>query len=229
VSAAVDTAPTGEGDVDVMTFSLSELMWSRAPPALFAFFDAVAAELGGADEVTVEVCALTVAWLASPLDGAAPWSHLGRCFLCEPPALAGVELPGADLSGGDLSRFGLPHAVLTGARLGGADLREADLRGSHLSGADLSRASANYCRLANADLSGAGLGSASLIFADLSWADLRGADLSWADLRGADLSGAWLDGADLTGARLTTALRRPDDPPLPGWSLNRHGRLAVVP
>ena len=94
----------------------------------------------------------------------------------------GIEVPGADLRGADLSR-----QDLTGASFEEADLGSANLEGAGLEHADLSRA-----RLAGANLRNARLSSAVLSGADLSGADLGGALLGQASVGAAKLDGARL-------------------------------------
>ena len=88
-----------------------------------------------------------------------------------------IQLPGADLTGRDLSR-----RYLAGANLRGATLVDANLFMTDLSGA---------C-LAGADLTGADLSGANLIHTDLREATLVGANVLVADLNDAVLLGAKL-------------------------------------
>ena len=140
--------------------------------------------------------------------------------------LSRLNLPKADLSGGDFYNTLLPQANLLWADLCRANLERADLRwanlsGAYLSGANLERANlggANLseARLYRADLTGANLGGANLTGANLSRANVRGADLYEADLRRANLTGANLSlanlpeadlsEADLSGANLTRSI-----------------------
>lgn len=122
--------------------------------------------------------------------------------------LAGISLPGANLSGVELC-----GTDLSGANLASAHLAGADLSGAYLSGANLIRAD-----LTSADLSGAILVAARLLDATLVGAELSGADFADAFLSGADLRGAvHIDEADFTQAKIH-GVRCDDDARLPvGW------------
>ncbi|MCS6782243.1 MAG: pentapeptide repeat-containing protein [Gloeomargarita sp. SKYBB_i_bin120] len=89
-------------------------------------------------------------------------------------------------------RLDLAGADLTGVVLAGGDLRESDLQRANLHGANLSR-----CRLQKANLRGA-----RLTLTNLQRADLRESNLSLCFLVGCDLRGANLQGSDLRSAVL---------------------------
>jgi uncharacterized protein YjbI with pentapeptide repeats len=117
----------------------------------------------------------------------------------ESPVFAGADLSGAQI----LGRFGRGDwrgVNLSGANFTGGGVRFlaswfADLSGCQLAGANLARADLRQVRLRFVDFSGANLAGAKLAQADLSHANLEGADLSGADLTGADLDGTILRGA----------------------------------
>lgn len=81
------------------------------------------------------------------------------------------------------------------------------------------------------ELPPSGLVGANLCGVELRAGNLRGVNLREANLRGAHMDGANLRMADLTGADvayaswsdvdLTGASRSSEDPPIPGWHLNR--------
>jgi len=100
------------------------------------------------------------------------------------------DLEGADPGGVDL----------LGANLIGGHLSRAHLRGADLLGAGLSRAI-----LVRADLGGADLRGAHLMRADLRGADLSAADLSRVDFTAASLARTHLSGADLQNSDFTNA------------------------
>lgn len=139
------------------------------------------------------------------IDIQAALTVIGRRTGQEPPDLAKVKIPGANLSGAnlrgaDLDSANLNSAYLSGASLSGANLLGADLAGANLLGANLIRVD-----LTGANLSGANAGLADLTGSYMSGANLSGANLGRTNLRGADLSGANLRGANLTGANLSGA------------------------
>jgi uncharacterized protein YjbI with pentapeptide repeats len=141
-----------------------------------------------------------------------------------------VQLPGADLSKEDLSRFDLRGANafranlsdsdlslmnLTGINLIGANLERADISSSVLTGAvltfanlasaDLMEASLNKADLSHSNLKNGSLGGANLKDASLIYANLDGVNLAFAHLDGAKLDGTSLVGANLSGADLSSA------------------------
>src|SRR5262245_39794791 len=67
------------------------------------------------------------------------------------------QVPGADLSGCDLSSTRMAERDLSGADLSGADLTDVNLSDTDLSGADLSGADLTKANLAGADLTNAEL------------------------------------------------------------------------
>ncbi|MBE9096902.1 serine/threonine-protein kinase [Tychonema sp. LEGE 07203] len=104
--------------------------------------------------------------------------------------LSGLQLPKAQLAGGNfyqarLVRVNLQAADLSGANLGHARLIKANLRSANLTEA--------YCSTANFE------------GADFRGADLTGAYLSKANLRGANLCGANLTDATVSEEQLATA------------------------
>jgi uncharacterized protein YjbI with pentapeptide repeats len=121
------------------------------------------------------------------------YAYLGRGSAkgSVPGAIAGVDLPGADLM-----ESRLVHAIVTDASLIGACLVRADL-----TGADLARTNLAGVNLTRAKLRGANLSSAYLDGADLSNADLTKADLTEVDLTNVNLSAATLTDANLAGAK----------------------------
>jgi uncharacterized protein YjbI with pentapeptide repeats len=124
---------------------------------------------------------------------------------------AGVAMPGADLTGEDLSGVVAPPGVdLTGANLKGADLTGASLEGAKLAGADLTGAKLAGVDLTGADLSGVQLGGADLSAGTFDRAVLANAKLERVSAAGAkfvdaDAEGAAFDDADLTAAQLSGA------------------------
>jgi hypothetical protein len=157
------------------------------------------------------------------IDIQAALTVIGRRKGQEPPDLAYVNIPGAnlsranlrgaDLNSADLNSAYLSRSDLTGANLIGANLTGANLTGANLSRADLTGADLTGANLGLADLNGAYLSGANLTGANLNRTNLRSADLSGANLRGASLIGtnlsvAYLIGADLTGATLSGAKLR---------------------
>ncbi len=104
--------------------------------------------------------------------------------------LSGLQLPKAQLSGGNFYQAKLVKANLQAADLSGANLGHARLIGANLRGASLTEA---YCSTANFEN------------ADLRGADLTNAYLSKANLRGANLCGANLVGATVTDEQLASA------------------------
>jgi uncharacterized protein YjbI with pentapeptide repeats len=117
------------------------------------------------------------------------------------PDGAGVDaVPGAELSGLDLTMAYLPSADLTDANLTFTNLTNAFLRGAALAGANLRQANlsgASFGRLCDpcygANLAGADLSGASLSNANFTYAVLAGADFSGAIVRGASFANttAW--------------------------------------
>ena len=128
----------------------------------------------------------------------------------------GLDLAGADLTGGRLEEADLSGANLRGARLSGtvgrstrwsgAILEQADLSEADLSGADFTGIVAGQVRLSEAMLEDARFGRAAMRFADLSRALLDGADFTGADLWGANLTGADADDTVFRDARLDEAV-----------------------
>jgi serine/threonine protein kinase, bacterial len=104
--------------------------------------------------------------------------------------LSGVQLPKAQLAGGNFYQAKLVKANLQAADLSGANLGHARLVGANLRSAILTEA---YCSTANFEN------------ADLRGADLTGAYLSKANLRGANLCGANLVGATVSEEQLAMA------------------------
>jgi uncharacterized protein YjbI with pentapeptide repeats len=148
------------------------------------------------------------------------------------PDLRELEMPGAALTGANLSRTllidsnlksaDLQRARLEKAILGAADLSDANLSGAGLTGAelhaallentDLTRAMLDHAIFRDAALHGAKLMGASMlrtIFknAHMKGADLRGTshnhtDFSGADLRDANFSDTFAGGGSFAGAKL---------------------------
>jgi len=141
-----------------------------------------------------------------------------------------IQLPGANLSGLNLScdittptspycanlqQANLRDAVMRQIHLTGAYLAQADLVKADLASADLSSADLSLAKLSGADLSGAGLEDAILLAADLEGATLTRANLARASFKGTNVRGADLSeaiavdtsflGTDLTGANLSGA------------------------
>jgi serine/threonine-protein kinase len=104
--------------------------------------------------------------------------------------LSGLELPKAQLAGGNFYQARLVKANLQAADLSGANLGHARLIRANLRSTNLTEA---YCSTANFE------------GADLRGADLTGAYLSKANLRGANLCGANLTDATVTEEQLATA------------------------
>ena len=91
----------------------------------------------------------------------------------------------------------LPGADLTGANLSHADFREVDFRGANLTEANLRLADLRNADLRRANLRKADLSQANLLNANLCYADLTGALLSETNLTGAKLAGTILpDGSN---------------------------------
>lgn len=127
---------------------------------------------------------------------------LWRRFRSTAPAIATVDLNGANLNGADLNGIDLSSASLIGANLNGANLAGANLAGANLSGINLISANLSGADLSGANLRYADLSEANLVSANLSSADLRQANLSGADLNCTILSDANLGDANLSGALL---------------------------
>lgn len=104
--------------------------------------------------------------------------------------LSGLQLPKAQLAGGNFYQARLVKANLQGADLSGANLGHGRLIKANLIKANLTEA---YCSTANFE------------GADLRGADLTGAYLSKANFRGANLCGANLTDATITEEQLATA------------------------
>jgi serine/threonine-protein kinase len=104
--------------------------------------------------------------------------------------LSGLQLPKAQLAGGNFYQARLVKANLQAADLSGANLGHARLIKANLRSANLTEA---YCSTANFE------------GADFRGADLTGAYLSKANLRGANLCGANLTDATVTEEQLATA------------------------
>lgn len=104
--------------------------------------------------------------------------------------LSGLQLPKAQLAGGNFYQARLEKANLQAADLSGANLGHARLIRANLRDANLTEA---YCSTANFEC------------ADFRGADLRGAYLSKANLRGANLCGANLTNATVSEEQLATA------------------------
>ncbi len=105
-----------------------------------------------------------------------PSTELSRCRESMPSSLQ-VQLPGANLTGKDLSRRYLAGANLRGATLVDANLFMTDLSGACLAGADLSGADLSGANLIRTDLREATLVGANILVADLNDAVLLGAKL----------------------------------------------------
>ena len=103
---------------------------------------------------------------------------------------SGLELPKAQLAGGNFYQARLVKANLQAADLSGANLGHARLIRANLRDANLTEA---YCSTANFEC------------ADFRGADLTGAYLSKANLRGANLCGANLTNATVTEEQLAMA------------------------
>jgi len=104
--------------------------------------------------------------------------------------LSGLQLPKAQLAGGNFYQARLVKANLQAADLSGANLGHARLIRANLRDANLTEA---YCSTANFEC------------ADFRGADLTGAYLSKANLRGANLCGANLTNATVSEEQLATA------------------------
>jgi serine/threonine protein kinase, bacterial len=104
--------------------------------------------------------------------------------------LSGLQLPKAQLAGGNFYQARLVKANLQAADLSGANLGHARLIKANLRSANLTEA---YCSTANFE------------GADFRGADLTGAYLSKANLRGANLCGANLTDATVTEEQLASA------------------------
>lgn len=165
-----------------------------------------------------------------------------------------ADLDGTDLSGGYLEEANLRGCDLGSVNFASATLNAAILASANMACSNLSQASllwvwadrvnltaANLTRvvakssvftrakLIRTQLSGAYLERVDLTRANCQDADFHDAVLTRAVLRkadftNADLAGTELEGADVTGANFSGARRRPDDPPIPGWTLE-NGRL----
>lgn len=104
--------------------------------------------------------------------------------------LSGLQLPKAQLAGGNFYQARLVKANLQAADLSGANLGHARLIKANLRGANLTEA---YCSTANFE------------GADFRGADLTGAYLTKANLRGANLCGANLTDATVSEEQLASA------------------------
>ncbi len=128
-----------------------------------------------------------------------------------------IDISGARLKAGNLSRVrmdtvGIRGADLSGINLDGANFDNASLTRCNLTDAKLRgtifrTGSLAYSKLHDADVEGADLGTVTfeeteLHRANLCNADLGNADLSWAILPGAELRGAFLADAKFEGAVL---------------------------
>lgn len=130
--------------------------------------------------------------------------------------LAGLALPGINLSEVRLDGMNLQGANLIGAKLSSASLERVILRNAHLEGADLKGANLERADLKDANLENAEFQKARLIGAELQLARFTGAYLVEAHLEDADLKNAnlentylWsahLGGADLRGTTLKGAI-----------------------
>lgn len=148
-----------------------------------------------------------------------------------------VKAPEACLRSADLQRL-----QLDGASLAAADLREANLAEASFVRADLRGTKFGGANLKGACLVGADLRGSDLTNADVRNADLRGATipvltqdlqndaslLPWAVLsieQSADIQRRLDAITKVEDANFAGALRRIQDPPIPGWVLRVDGRL----
>lgn len=120
------------------------------------------------------------------------------------------SLSGVNLSGANLSKFGLFRANLSKTNFYGTNLSEARLWESNLSGTQMDLANLNGALLFNSDLSEAVLFGANLRKSQLFNANLSKALLYGADLKGANLCLANLSGAKLKGAHFDETTVLPD-------------------
>jgi uncharacterized protein YjbI with pentapeptide repeats len=130
-------------------------------------------------------------------------------------SMAGRNLVGAILDGGNFRKADFYGANLRGAHLANANLRDANLQSAQLDfavfddaempGAVLENANARLAQFQRASLSGANLSAADLSFSSFDGAVMIGAQLSGSTLYGARLRGTNLAFAQLQGAFLTTS------------------------
>jgi uncharacterized protein YjbI with pentapeptide repeats len=126
-------------------------------------------------------------------------------------------VPGADLSGVDLSYANLSGLDLRGINFSGAHLDWVLFSGSNLAGANFSNASISNVTMDGANLVGAVLrnswcgGMSTFIGANLTSADLTsvscdGANFTGANFTAANLTSAWLSNTQFTNAVLTNSI-----------------------
>jgi acyl-CoA thioesterase FadM len=139
--------------------------------------------------ISIAAAAPAVAQMPDCAAPPAPDVNWQRCHLTD------RDLPGIDVTGGNLREANFSASDLSGAKLIDIDGRRARFTGTKLKGAALDKAVLREADLTRADLSGA----------SLKGADLRRARLFRANLRGADLTNAQLDGADLLHAEMAGA------------------------
>lgn len=112
-----------------------------------------------------------------------------------------VRMPGALLSGADLTGCRLDYADLSDAMLPGASLIAARLKGAHLRRATLSGAQFLGAYLEGADFDHAQMQDADLSYTDFREVRLNGARLDRANLEAWQCERASLRGASLAGVR----------------------------
>ena len=92
--------------------------------------------------------------------------------------------------------------LVPGANLSGCDLSFMDLHGKDLTGANLSGVNLFVTTLSGADLTSVNLSNAKLVSVNMTNANLGGANLAGADLSSSDLTGSIIDSANLSGTNL---------------------------
>lgn len=138
-------------------------------------------------------------------------------------------LPHSLVSGADLRRINLSNQPLHSIDLSGAWMSWGNLSKSDLRLGNLFRADLQHADLRDALLRGANLEEANLQDADLRRAQLQGAELVKADLRRADLRGANLTDVQVLETSFIDACYDSDTLGLEGLDPNRLGLRAMLP
>jgi len=108
--------------------------------------------------------------------------------------LTGIDLAGADLTGGRFENVSFHQADLRGINILKTGLKNCDFSGAHLDGTDLRSVNLNKMNFAGASMQGVQLHKTQLQHADLSGANFQNTLFSWTLLQHANLEGANLQG-----------------------------------
>lgn len=139
-----------------------------------------------------------------------PGANLSGCDLSgasmESVNLGGANLRGANLAGARLSNVTLATADLMGAILDGTEFTSCNLAGAGMTGASARSSRFDSCQASGAVMVGMDLTGAAIVQGDFRGADLRNADLGGALIRGGSLDQNQglmsLSGARLQGAAM---------------------------